>query len=658
MNKYFKITLIVVAALAFLILGCDPDESISGTDSRSALSGTLSTDLTMSESPYLMVGDVLIPDGQTVSIEPGVEVFVDSGLVFEVNGTLLAEGTENAFIHFTTDREPMRRGDWKGIWLIGADDASRLEYVQVSYANKYDLVEDTTRVYDDFGEGLIDTIIHRGAITIQDCSPVITRCIIDNAGYDGIQIIGFSDPDIQYNTIVASAFNGMRIEPNWPNESEYGSPIIKNNIIVENEDAGIRAPGRYDTFPVTPTIEFNDIWNNKSLDFIPETMRLIIGNNISLDPQFIDLEMMDVRLHPCSGALDQGDPEAPSDPDGTVADLGAFPLFQAPNELAHALKGDHLHLTTAYDYYLVTCDIMVEEGDVLTIDPGVEIRFAEQFALNVNGDIHANGESGNPIIFTSNSETPRRGDWLNLVLNGVSSSSNLDYVEIEYASVDDLADMNYSGALSVVNSSPTLNNVTIREAYYNGVYLQDGASPAIDRLTVEGVGLTGILLERNCNPVMQGVIVRETQGYGIQMKINSSPEISNALIYNVNVSGIVIELLCNPEMRNITVYGPDNYGIRMVDHCNPLIENSIFSFYNSTGIEASVSSLPSVSNVNLHSLFGVTADIPVDIIGEVMGDPSFVDPEGGDFHLSAGSPCIDTGTDGDDLGAFGGTYNW
>jgi hypothetical protein len=38
--------------------------------------------------------------------------------------------------------------------------------------------------------------------------------------------------------------------------------------------------------------------------------------------------------------------------------------------------------------------------------------------------------------------------------------------------------------------------------------------------------------------------------------------------------------------------------------------------------------------------------------GNIDEDPLFVDEAGGDLHLSAGSPCIGTGEDGSDMGAY------
>ena len=51
--------------------------------------------------------------------------------------------------------------------------------------------------------------------------------------------------------------------------------------------------------------------------------------NIDADPLFIDRVGGDLRLAPGSPCVDAGNPASPLDPDGTVADMGAFPLLQA-----------------------------------------------------------------------------------------------------------------------------------------------------------------------------------------------------------------------------------------------------------------------------------------------------------------------------------------
>jgi hypothetical protein len=52
--------------------------------------------------------------------------------------------------------------------------------------------------------------------------------------------------------------------------------------------------------------------------------------NIFLDPQFVDLAAGDYHLTAGSPCIDAGDPDLPYDPDGTVADMGAFYFDQLP----------------------------------------------------------------------------------------------------------------------------------------------------------------------------------------------------------------------------------------------------------------------------------------------------------------------------------------
>jgi parallel beta-helix repeat protein len=90
--------------------------------------GTVSGTWTASGSPYLIDGDITVPSGQTLTIEPGVEVIFQSWYKLTVSGTLLAEGTESSPILFTGIHPT---ADWLGIRFFSGSDASRLTYVIV-----------------------------------------------------------------------------------------------------------------------------------------------------------------------------------------------------------------------------------------------------------------------------------------------------------------------------------------------------------------------------------------------------------------------------------------------------------------------------------------------------------------------------------------------
>ena len=55
---------------------------------------------TASGSPYHIIGDIEVPAGNTLIIEPGVTVKIYSELSFKVYGQLLAEGTAANHIFF------------------------------------------------------------------------------------------------------------------------------------------------------------------------------------------------------------------------------------------------------------------------------------------------------------------------------------------------------------------------------------------------------------------------------------------------------------------------------------------------------------------------------------------------------------------------------
>ena len=61
--------------------------------------------------------------------------------------------------------------------------------------------------------------------------------------------------------------------------------------------------------------------------------------------------------------------------------------------------------------FVVSKNVTVYPNVILTIEPGVEIRFGEKFSLIVNGQLIANGTQDKMTTFTSNKDQPEAGDW-------------------------------------------------------------------------------------------------------------------------------------------------------------------------------------------------------------------------------------------------------
>jgi len=67
--------------------------------------------------------------------------------------------------------------------------------------------------------------------------------------------------------------------------------------------------------------------------------------------------------------------------------------------------------TTADSPYRAINDVIVDSGVLLTVEPGVEVQFADGFSLIVEGSMSAIGTEANPIIFTSSRTSPSPGAW-------------------------------------------------------------------------------------------------------------------------------------------------------------------------------------------------------------------------------------------------------
>ena len=70
------------------------------------------TTWTLADSPYLATGNILVNQGVSLTIEPGVLIKFDSGFSLKIEGELVARGTESQLITFTSNQSSPAPGDW------------------------------------------------------------------------------------------------------------------------------------------------------------------------------------------------------------------------------------------------------------------------------------------------------------------------------------------------------------------------------------------------------------------------------------------------------------------------------------------------------------------------------------------------------------------
>lgn len=124
MKKFLSLALI---AASLLMYSCNNDDpNVTPDDELETLEGNLANGLVLTkDKKYLIKGQVFIPDGATVTIEPGTIIFGEKRsrgtLIVDRGGRLIAEGTAAEPIVMTSAQEvgERDRGDWGGLVILG-----------------------------------------------------------------------------------------------------------------------------------------------------------------------------------------------------------------------------------------------------------------------------------------------------------------------------------------------------------------------------------------------------------------------------------------------------------------------------------------------------------------------------------------------------------
>ena len=182
------------------------------------------TTWTLANSPYIVVANVEVWEGVTLTIEPGVEVRFDPEKLLQVKGMLVARGTSEARIVFTSNQPNPQPGDWGN---IGFTDSS------------VDATFDANGNY--MRGGILQWCVIRyggsggvnGAIQTIGASPFISHCCVRDNTSSGIYAMGTAD-----------------------------NPVVISDNIVKDNAASMYGGGIYAEFG---TVSGNTVSDNSTL---------------------------------------------------------------------------------------------------------------------------------------------------------------------------------------------------------------------------------------------------------------------------------------------------------------------------------------------------------------------------------------------------------
>ena len=188
------------------------------------VSGIISTDRTWSiaGSPYIVTGNVLVNNGVTLTIEPGVTVRLNSGKSIQIDGTLIARGTAGNLITCTKNQAD----NWGYLYFSdlitdaqydGNDNytgGSILEYCAVEYGGNA-------------------SVTNNAMIRLEAAHPYLVNCTIRNASAHGVlgwslsgnlRVVGCT---FQSNSGVGIAVSG-------------GTSMLSNCTSTDNGGSGVQ----------------------------------------------------------------------------------------------------------------------------------------------------------------------------------------------------------------------------------------------------------------------------------------------------------------------------------------------------------------------------------------------------------------------------------
>ncbi len=232
---------------------------------------------------------------------------------------------------------------------------------------------------------------------------------------------------------------------------------------------------------------------------------------------------------------------------------------QPINRLRNVAYSENTNLTKTGGPYIVSGYLSVQTGATLTIEPGTIIKMERGAYIRVSGELIADGNESEPIVFTSaaddnyggdtngdgNATVPLAGDWYSIgywhggtgllnhckILYGGSSGGVVSvYLATATLSNNLIMHTSSDGILVQHSQSPTLNNNTILNAGGRGIWIDDypASTTKVYDNTIKNSTDIGILITAG-TPDIHGNTVADNRNYALKLTGGISTVQNNTL---------------------------------------------------------------------------------------------------------------------------------
>jgi len=583
--------------------------------------------------PYIIDGNLNISDANTLTIDPETIMQFNGIYSMTVYGTLIAEGTSDDHITFTSSQSSPDNGDWNYIYFHTADEGCIMDYCDVSnggnsLANIY-----IYETYDNLS--LTNCNINNsgtyGIYVHQNSSPIITNCNTSNNSSYGIYChTSSSAPEINDCTINDNGDYPIVINANNVNNIIGTNTITSNtnnSILVNGENVGngvwhdhgvpyvingaISVLNMTD-FYLLPGCElrFNGNYNftvNGSLtaDGNPSEHITFTSNQSSPAPG----DWGSVVFGQCNNGnvLDYCDISYGGSSNGGIYcyDTGSVSITNC-NINNSATQGIYCYQNTSPD--ISNCTIQDNLGSGIQSyynsgNPNVQdcsIINNDDYAIytyannvhNFTGTMTINGNTPNGIYVYG--DNVYNATWKNhnvpyiiggniSVIDGYSlfidQGNTFKFNGNYQIYIDGLLNAQGTGAEPITFTS---NQLVPSRGDWNGIYFAyTDSNSLLDYCLIEygGSGDGNIRITDASDPTISNSTISNSGSYGIYCHQNSSPSISNCLIEDNTSAGIYCYYnSADPIISDCTIINNDSYSIyTYADNAKNITGNMVFS---------------------------------------------------------------------------------